>query len=217
MNKQIEMVMENLKRNGMEPYFASSKEEVLALVKSFIPKGATVGVGGSASLKECEIIELLKCGEYKYLDRNREGITPKEYQEVMKNCLTANYYLSSTNAVTLDGELYNVDGTGNRLAALNFGPENVIFVVGVNKIVKDIKEADYRVKTVAAPKNAVRLSKNTPCAKTGKCIAVTTGKNNTFNCGCDSPDRICRNYLVLGKQKTDGRIKVIICGQELGY
>ncbi len=206
-----------LEKNGMETFYAKTKEDVLNIVKTLIPKNATVGAGGSSTLRECGILELLKTGDYNYLDRHKEGLTRKEAYQILKQSLTAEYYLSSTNAVTLDGQLYNVDGTGNRLAALNFGPEYVIFVVGKNKIVKDLKEADFRVKTVAAPKNTIRLCRNTPCSKTGKCLAVTNGTNSDFNDGCDSPDRICRNYLILGKQKNDKRIKVILCEESLGY
>ncbi len=217
MNEDIKITLENLKKNGMEAHFVNTKEEALELLLSFIPKGSTVAAGGSASLKECGVLEALKSGDYNYLDRHKENITKNEAYEVLKQSLTADVYLSSTNAVTLGGELYNVDGTGNRLAALNFGPEKVIFLVGTNKIVKDLKEADIRVKTIAAPKNTVRLCKNTPCSKTGKCFAITQNINNTFNDGCQSSDRICRNYLVLGKQKDDGRVKVIICAEMLGY
>ena len=126
--------VESLKANGMESYFVKTKQEVLELVKKLIPQNATVGAGGSSSLVQCGILELLKNGNYNYLDRHKEGLTADEVYEVLKKSLTAEYYLSSSNAVTQDGQLYNVDGTGNRLAALNFGPDFLIFVVGTNKI-----------------------------------------------------------------------------------
>ena len=216
MTERIKNTITSLEKNGMECFYADKKEGVLPIVKSIIPKGATVGVGGSVTLNETGVMALLRNGDYEFLDREAPGLSPKEVEAVMKNCLLADWYLTSSNAVTQQGEIYNVDGRGNRLAALNFGPDKVIIIVGENKIVKNLKEAELRVKTVAAPKNAVRLSCATPCAKTGKCISLSSNDPKlTGGCACEQ--RICRNYLVLGKQKNDGRIKVVICGEALGY
>lgn len=216
MTERIKNTITSLEKNGMECFYAESKEGVLPIVKSLIPTGAAVGVGGSVTLNETGVMALLRSGDYEFLDREAPGLSPKEVEGVMKNCLLADWFLTSSNAVTEKGEIYNVDGRGNRLAALNFGPDKVIIIVGENKIVKNLKEAELRVKTVAAPKNAVRLSCATPCAKLGKCISLNCEDQNLTS-GCGSEQRICRNYLVLGKQKNDGRIKVVICGEALGY
>lgn len=217
MTDSVKRTIENLNKNNMKTVFVNTKEDVLNLVKEIIPKNASVGVGGSSTLKECGIISMLQMGEYNFYDRYKDGFSQKEIDDVMRKSFAADYYLSSSNAITENGELYNVDGKGNRLAALNFGPEKVIIVAGKNKIVKDLKEADIRVKTVAAPKNTVRLNRNTPCRESGKCIALMTDNNNTFSDGCGCEDRVCRNYLILGKQRNDNRITVIICGEDLGY
>ena len=126
--------------------------------------------------------------------------------------LGADAYITSSNAITEDGRLFNVDGNGNRIAALCFGPKSVIVIAGKNKIVKTIEEAQLRVKTVAAPKNCQRLSCNTYCSKTGSCAA----KDEPFG-GCDSKDRICSTYVVTSYQRNAGRIKVIIVDENLGY
>jgi L-lactate utilization protein LutB len=216
MTEIIKKTIKNLEQNGMECFYAERKEDVLPIAKDLIPNGAVVGVGGSVTLNETGVMALLRNGDYEFLDREAPGLSPKEIEDVMKKCLLADWFLTSSNAVTEKGEIYNVDGRGNRLAALNFGPDNVLIIIGKNKIVKDLKEAELRVKSVAAHKNAVRLSCATPCAKLGKCISLSSNEPHlTEGCACEQ--RICRNYLVLGKQKNDGRIKVIICGEALGY
>ena len=134
----------------------------------------------------------------------------------MGKALTADVFLSSSNAVTENGELYNVDGRGNRIAAFCFGPKNVIVIVGANKIVPDIDAAAERVKKIAAPKNTVRLSCKTPCAKTGECISLKN-ENPELCDGCLTDERICSSYLISGRQRVKDRIKVIICKESLGY
>ena len=186
--------MKMLKGNNMDPYFCETKEEALELVKSLIPKGAAVTHGGSVTLKEIGATEL------------------KLYREIF----CAYVFLTSSNAVTENGELYNVDGNANRIACIAFGPKSVIAVVGVNKIVKDLDEAAYRVKTIAAPKNTVRLGLNTYCAKAGKCVSLSQ-ECPKMSDGCHSPERICCSYLVSGQQRVKDRIKVIIVNEDLGY
>ena len=216
MTEIIQKTIKSLEQNGMECFYAETKEDVLPIAKKLIPKGAVVGVGGSVTLNETCVMSLLRNGDYVFLDREASGLSPKEVEGVMKKSLLADWFLTSSNAVTEKGEIYNVDGRGNRLAALNFGPDNVLIIIGVNKIVKDLNQAELRIKSVAAPKNAVRLSCATPCAKLGKCISLSSNDPHLTD-GCACEQRICRNYLVLGKQKNDGRIKVIICGEALGY
>jgi hypothetical protein len=124
---------------------------------------------------------------------------------------------STGNAITENGELYNVDGTCNRVSALLYGPKSVIIIAGKNKIVKDLGEAVIRVKTLAAPPNCKRLNKQTYCAKTGQCVAIGRADEKEMTSGCNSPDRICRSFVVCGPQVFKNRIKVILVNEDLGY
>ena len=137
---RIERTMENLKVNKMKPYFVETKEEVLPLVKTLLKEGDTVSNGGSVTLKETGVMEELKSGKYNYLDRSREGITPEEVEEVYRKTYSADVYFASSNAITENGELYNVDGNSNRVSAILYGPKSVVLVCGYNKIVKNIEE-----------------------------------------------------------------------------
>lgn len=215
MNEKIERTMKMLEQNYMKPYYCENRAEALELLKTLIPKGAAVSHGGSVTLKEIGAPELLSNGDYKYLDRSKCK-TPEETQSLYRECFSADVFLTSSNAVTENGELYNVDGNANRISCIAFGPKSVVAVVGVNKIVKDLDEAAYRIKTIAAPKNTVRLGLDTYCAKAGKCVSLTT-ECPEMSDGCHSPDRICCSYLVSGQQRVKDRIKVIIVNEELGY
>ena len=212
----LDETLKKLEQNGMKPFVVDSKEEILPLLKTLIPPGASIGVGGSESLKEIDAIEWIRQNDYAFFDRYAPELTRAEALEVMRQALLADVFLTSTNAITEKGELYNVDGTGNRIAAFCYGPKSVIVVAGVNKIVPDIDAAVRRVKEIAAPKNVARLSKKTPCFKTGVCISLS--KEDSDMCdGCLSADRICSTYIVSGKQMVKDRIKVIICKESLGY
>lgn len=169
------------------------------------------------SLIESGVWELLNNGNYRFLDRNRQGITPEEQAEIYKSCIGADFYFCSANAVTEKGELVNVDGFANRISSIAFGPKKVIMIVGVNKIVKDVSEGLLRVKKIAAPKNCVRLGINNPCAKLGHCVSLEKCENPDFADGCNSDRRICTQYLISGRQREKNRITVIICGEDLGY
>lgn len=205
--------MENLKKNNIEPYFVEKREDVVPLIEKLVARGATVAVGGSVSLTETGVLEHLRSGRYNFLDRYADGLDRDGVTEIFRKSFGADAYFCSSNAVTEEGELLNVDGNANRIAAISFGPKNVIMVVGVNKIVKNIDEATRRVKTVAAPKNCKRLGCRTYCYEKGVCADLNGGIGK----GCDSPDRICRHYLVSSKQSVYGRIKVIFVNEELGY
>lgn len=213
MDKRIEKTIENLKANNMEVFFAERKEEIPEIVKTLLKKGDVISCGGSVSLAECGVMELMRNGDYVFLDRAVPGLTRDDIMGMYKKCFSADAYLTSANAVTMDGELINVDGNGNRVAAIAFGPENVICIVGANKIVANVSEGFKRVKTVAAPKNAVRLNTSTPCKTLGHCIYP----DGDIATGCKSPDRLCAHYTVEGFQRIKNRIKVIICAEDLGY
>lgn len=205
LEKRVEKTLENLQKNNMQAYFVQDKNELLVKIKELVKEGETVGAGGSMTLHRTGVLDLLKNGNYTYLDRNKKGLTTEEVNQIWKQSLTANTYLTSSNALTEKGELYNVDCYGNRVAAMLFGPNQVIIVVGINKIVEDLEEAIKRVERISAPANTKRLNKKTPCASSGFCI------------DCDCEERICNSYVLIKKQAIKNRIKVIIVNEELGY
>ena len=203
--KRIQRTMESLQKNNMQAYYAATKEGAVAQVASLLKPDDVISFGGSMSLRECGVMDLLRSGAYHFLDRGAPGLTPEDIGKIYRQIFSADCYFASANAVTEAGEILNVDGNANRVAAITFGPASVILVVGSNKIVKDLAAADARVKAVAAPANAKRLSCKTPCAVTGQCE------------NCQSPGRICCTYVLHRYQRVPGRIKVILVGQELGY
>lgn len=214
MNK-INLLMENLEKNNMQAFYAKTREEALAIVESLLKKGDRVTVGGSKSLADIGILNLLTKGSYIYLDRYDENL---DSEEIYRQAFTCDSYITSTNALTMNGQLFNVDGHSNRVSAIAFGPKQVIVVAGTNKIVEDANEAILRVKEVAAPLNCKRLSKDTYCAKNGHCISIENKETKyLLGAGCQSNDRICCSYLLSGYQRHKDRIKLIIVGLSLGY
>ena len=209
--KRIEKVIKNLAKNNTAGYYVERKEEVVPLLKTLIKEGDTVAVGGSMSLFECKVIDMLRQGNYNFLDRYKQGLTRKEIDEIYIESFSADVYLTSSNAVTESGELYNVDGTSNRIAAIGYGPKSVIIVVGRNKIVKDIEEAIIRVKTIVAPKNAQRLGAKSYCEKNQCCITYSDFA------GCYSDGRHLQQLSDLLVPTKKDRIKVIITGENIGY
>ena len=215
--KRIARTMAALEKNNMQAFYAENKCKAVELVSELIEKGATVSFGGSMSLEESGVMGLLKSGEYNLLDRSAPNLTPEQIQKIYRDAFSADYYLCSSNAITENGELYNVDGLGNRVSAITFGPKSVIIVAGYNKIVSDLNEAANRVKQIAAPANCLRLSKNTYCAACGKCASLKDDANSEITDGCGSDDRICSTYVICAQQRIKNRIKVILVGEELGY
>lgn len=212
--ERIAVVAEALRRNNVDAFCLERADEVVPLIQTLIRPGDVVAIGGSRSLEECDVLPLLRSGEYRFLDRNQPGLSPEQIREIFLQSFGADVYLCSANAVTEHGEIYCVDGNGNRIAALCYGPDSVIMVVGCNKLVSDLEEAQRRVKTVAAPLNAQRLQRATPCAATGTCF----GTDQRFcSDGCAAGERICCSYLTLGYQRTPGRIKVILVAEPLGF
>ncbi len=211
---ELEPIAAALRKNNMAAHCVQSREDVVPLVKTLLHTGDTVAVGGAVTLFETGVIDLLRSGDYHFLDRYQDGLTPEELGAIFAKSLTADVFLCSSNAVTHDGELYNVDGRANRISPIAFGPTTVVMVVGCNKIVDDLSAAVGRVKTVAAPLNAKRLNCQTPCAVTGACMAVDSRR---YTDGCQSPDRICAQYLISGWQRVRNRIHVILVGESLGF
>ena len=212
---RIAKTVEALKKNGMKAMYAPTRKEAIEQVAEYLEEGQLVTCGGSVTLEECGIMNLLRSGLYEFLDRSAPGTTPDKVEEIYRMAFCADANLTSSNAITEQGELFNVDGNCNRVAAMLFGPKSVIVVAGYNKIVANLEEAVLRLKKVAAPANCIRLNRDTYCAHAGECKGVCGSMTE----GCSSPDRICAGYTVIAKQqpKYAGRIKVILVGEELGY
>lgn len=214
--KRVIRTMTALEKNNIKAFYVENKEDVNALIKSLLNDGDIISFGGSETLKDCDVFSLIKNGSYKVLDRSKDGLTQEDIQKIYRDTFSADVYFSGANAITENGYIYNVDGNGNRVAAITFGPKSVILVAGYNKIVPNLKAAERRIKDVAAPANCLRLNCETPCAKTGRCISLCKDISEMAD-GCDSERRICASYSVLGRQRVKDRIKVILVGEELGY
>ncbi|SFD20186.1 lactate utilization protein [Clostridium uliginosum] len=203
--QKILRTIKSLKENNMNGYLVATKEELINTIEQIVKPGSTVTCGGSMTLFESGIIDYLKNGKYDFLDRNRPGITQDEVKDIYTQAFSSDAYFVSSNAITEDGELYNVDGTGNRVAAMLYGPKRVIVIVGVNKIVPTLEGAIQRNRQVSAPANAKRLNRVTPCAKVGTCM------------DCNSKERLCNEYIVIKRQVDKDRIHVIFMNTSLGY
>lgn len=213
MNETVQKVIEALRKNRMLADYVPTKEEVVPFVKTLLKEGCTIATGGSRTLDETGVTDLLRSGAYTFYDRNNPMLSADEKAAMTAMGATADVYLCSSNAITERGELYNVDGFSNRVAAIANGPKKVIMVVGINKIVPDLDAAVRRVKTIAAPLNTKRLNCDTYCLKTGVCMGVDGGMTD----GCHSPARICCSYLVSAQQRVENRIHVILVGEPLGF
>ncbi|TQQ84727.1 lactate utilization protein [Peptacetobacter hominis] len=203
--KKIEKTIRALENNNINGYFAKDKDELISTIKSIVKSGSTVSCGGSMTLFETDIIDFLRGSDYNFLDRYKEGLSANDIKEIYRKSFFADAYFTSSNAITENGELYNVDGNGNRVAAMIYGPDKVIVISGVNKIVKNEQEAIERVRNIAAPANAKRLNTDTPCSISGSCAY------------CSSSDRICCDYVTIKKQRSKGRMHVIFLNEVLGY
>ena len=197
-------IIKNMAKKNLEGYYCATSAEAVEKALSLMPEGSSVTCGGSMTLTECGLMDALKTANYEIIDRDTAK-TPEEARAMYGKQVMADYFLMSTNAITMDGELVNIDGRSNRVSCLCWGPQNVIIIAGMNKVALDVESALKRVRNFAAPPNAVRLNKNTPCAQTGKCA------------DCYSPDCICSQIVITRRSSTPNRIKVILVGEELGY
>lgn len=201
--KVSETLIENLGRRGIEGIYIPGKEDVIEVIKKIIPDTATVAVGGSLSLEECGILKFLRDGNYDFKDRDKAK-SVEEKNKVLREAFWVDYFLCSANAITMEGDIVQLDAYGTRVAPMLYGPEKVLIVAGMNKIVSDIDSAFERIKNIA-PMNAKRLGKNTPCSITGFCNE------------CKSEDRICESYVVVKDSNTrKGRYTVLLVGENLG-
>ena len=193
-------IIANLEKRNMSGYYCATKEEALAKALELIPENSSIGWGGSMTMEEIGLIQTVKDKNYDAIDR-MQG----DKKEQATKIFNADWFLMSANAITLDGELINIDGTANRICYLCFGPEHVLIIAGMNKVVTDIPSGIARVRNMATPPNTTRLHKNTPCARFGRCM------------NCLEPDCICNQILVTRRIGQAGRIHVILVGEELGY
>jgi L-lactate utilization protein LutB len=202
-DQRVQRTLTALQKNGFSVFFAPTKDEALQKVLSLIPSNANVGIGGSVTVREINLIEALnKRGNivFEHWSQPEENIST-----IMRKQLTSDVFVASSNAVTEDGKLVNIDKAGNRVAAMIFGPKRVILVIGINKIVKDLKEGIRRLRNAAAPMNAKRRGDKTPCAITGICT------------DCETPDRLCRVITIMEKKPSRADITLILVGEELGF
>lgn len=202
--KRGKTVVKNLESRHFEAYYCKTKEEALKKALELIPEGVSVSWGGSMTIRDMGLAAAMNEGNYRAIDRDKAK-TPEEKRKACLDALMADYYLTSANAISEDGQLVNVDGNGNRVAAIVYGPEHVIVVAGMNKVAKTVQDALVRARTLAAPMNQQRFSRNTPCTVTGTCA------------DCKSPDSICNQILTTRLCSPAGRIKVILVGEDMGY
>lgn len=201
---QAQSIIKNLEKRNMEGYYFETSEECVKAIVDSIPQGSIISWGGSESIKECGLMDAIHNASYELIDRTTAK-SPEESRQLFAKAVLADYYLMSTNAITLEGELINIDGNGNRVACLIQGPSHVILVVGMNKIVTDVPSGVARVRNMASPANAIRLNRKLPCGATGHCH------------DCLSPDCFCNQIVVTRRSGHTGRIKVYFVGEELGY
>lgn len=202
---QAETIIRNLEKRNMEGFFAETKKEAVRLImERFLTEGKSVCFGGSMTLAESGLMDAIQAGGCIVYDR-KAAITPEETKQMKANMINSDYFLMSTNAITLDGELVNIDGFANRVSFLCYGPDAVIVLAGMNKVVSNVEDGIRRVRDIAAPPNTIRLAKNTPCARTGRC----------GDCYCD--DCICSQIVITRRSGVKNRIKVVLVGEGLGY
>ena len=194
-------VIAGLESRNMKGYYAATKEEALKKALELIPEGSSIAMGGAMSAHEIGLVEAVKAGNYKFIDRDAAD----DKRAAMLAAYDADFFLSSANAMTEDGVIINIDGNSNRVSAIAQGPKKVLFIVGMNKICSDVDGAMKRARNVAAPINAQRFGLSTPCAKTGSCM------------DCKSPDTICCQFLMTRFSRHADRIHVILVNDNLGF
>ena len=194
-------VIKGLESRNMTAYYAETKQEALQKALELIPSGSSVTMGGSVSANEIGLVDAVKAGGYRFIDRSAY----EDKRAALLDAYDADWFLASANALTDDGILVNIDGNANRVSAIANGPKHVLFIIGMNKVCPDLDSAMKRARNVAAPVNAQRFGLSTPCAKTGKCM------------DCKSPDTICCQFLITRFSRHPGRISVILVNDELGF
>ena len=202
--KRGEILVKNLQSRHFDAYYCATKEEALIKALDLIPKDATVGWGGAYSAMQIGLMDALNKGPYRTIDRDKCK-TQEEKQQAAKDCFSADVFLTGANALSLDGQMVNIDGNGNRVGAVIYGPTSVLVIAGMNKVEENLDAAIRRARTVAAPINEQRFLGNTPCAVTGVCA------------DCKSENCICNHIVITRHCRPIGRIKFILVGEDLGF
>lgn len=201
---QAGTIIKHLEKRHMKGFYCDTSEEAKALALSLMPQGASIAWGGSETIKEIGLVDALyNAGTYTLYDRDKAS--PEEIPNTLRQAYFADFFLMSSNAITLDGQLINIDGNGNRVSALAYGPKEVIMIIGMNKVATTIEEGLNRIHNITSPQNALRLSRKTPCGINGVCG------------DCLSPDCMCMHTLITRNSRDKNRIKVILVGEHLGY
>ncbi|MBB6218304.1 hypothetical protein HNQ80_004468 [Anaerosolibacter carboniphilus] len=198
-------VVDALQKNRFNAVFYNTAQETVEQIISTIPSNATVGIAGSWTIQQLQLVEMLEGRGNMVFCHHKPGLTPEEILETRRKQLTCDVFLTSTNAIIEDGRLVNTDATGNRVAAMIFGPKKVIVIAGTNKIVKSLEEAEERIRMTAAPLNNKRLNRPNPCVHTGQCM------------DCQGPTRLCNITTVLHKRPPASDIHIFMVGEELGF
>lgn len=198
-------VVNALKKNNFTATYYRTRDEAVKHILEMIPSEDSVGIGGSWTIQELGLWDILEDRGNTVFNHNKPGLSPEESLAIRRKQLTCDVFMTSTNAITLDGKIINVDGAGNRVAAMIFGPKKAIVVVGVNKIAKDIAEAEQRIKTYAGPINNMRLNRPNPCTVTGECM------------DCQAPSRICNVTTIIHKKPFAIDFHVVVIGEQLGF
>lgn len=201
--KRATILVKNLKSRHFDAYYCATKEDALAKALELIPEGATVGWGGVMSAHEIGLIKALNEGNYNAIDR--DSLPPEQRAEAAQKSMFADVFLTSANALSMDGEMVNIDGMGNRVAAIIYGPKSVLVIAGMNKVCDTLEDAIVRARTVAAPMNQQRFTSPNPCGVTGKCA------------DCKTETCICNHIVVTRHGRPVGRIKFILVGEDLGF
>lgn len=201
----ITNTIKNLNKQNIGGYHVTSKKELFALLESFLSYGETIGCGDSVTLEELGVFDYIRTNDYNFLDKYEGGLTSNDKREIYLDNFRSDTFFSGVNAISEDGKLFFIDGNGSRVAPIIYGPKQVILITGTNKITKDEESAKQRVRQVAAPLDTIRLGKKTPCAVTKQCI------------DCNSPQRICNDFVMIAGQFQKERIKVIIIDGDFGY
>lgn len=202
--KRGALLVKNLQKANFEAYYCAGKEEALAKVLELIPEGSTVGWGGARSAQQVGVMDAINAGNYDALDRD-QAKDPDERVAIMRRCFDADYFITGANAISMTGEMVNIDGTGNRVSAIVWGPKYIVVVAGMNKVCDTLEDAVRRARTVAAPMNKQRFLGDSPCSVTGTCA------------DCKAPGCICAQMLITRTSRPAGRIKFVIVGENLGY
>jgi len=203
-NEIIDMLIENLRTRNIEGLYFRTFEEAKEQILDLIPTSAAVGIGNSVTLKNMNIANALIERGNTVFDKTKAK-NEKESEMLKKKSLLTDWYISGTNGISIDGHIVNMDHSGNRVAAMIYGPDNIIIVIGKNKIMNSLEEAIYRVRNISAPMNARRAGLNPPCVSTNKCI------------DCKSKERVCNNLVIIEGQSDEKRMKILIVDEEEGF